>query len=133
MSKNSKLVSLKLPDKLVPILRSYEEDKQQSNDFVFPELKKADIKNERDVYAKTNTATKKFNKYLREVATKAGINKKVTMHIARHSFGNIAGDRIPVQMLQKLYRHSSVTTTMQYQSNFISKETDKALDDVVNF
>ena len=133
MSKNSKLVSLKLPDKLVPILRSYEEDKQQSNDFVFPELKKADIKNERDVYAKTNTATKKFNKYLREVATKAGINKKVTMHIARHSFGNIAGDRIPVQMLQKLYRHSTITTTMQYQSNFISKETDKALDDVVSF
>ncbi len=55
------------------------------------------------------------------------------MHIARHSFGNIAGDRIPVQMLQKLYRHSSITTTMQYQSNFISKETDKALDDVINF
>jgi len=133
MNKNSKLVSLKLPDKLVPILKFYEEDKQQSNDFVFPELKKADFKNERDVYAKTNTATNKFNKYLKEIALKAEINKKLTMHIARHSFGNIAGDRIPVQMLQKLYRHSSITTTMQYQSNFISKETDKALDDVVNF
>lgn len=133
MNKNSKLVSLKLPDKLVPLLKSYEEDKLRSNDFVFPELKKADFKNERDVYAKTNTATNKFNKYLKEIAVKAEINKKVTMHIARHSFGNIAGDRIPVQMLQKLYRHSSVTTTMQYQSNFISKETDKALDDVVNF
>ncbi len=133
MNKNSKLVSLKLPDKLIPILEFYEIDKQNSFDFIFPELKKANLKNDREVYAKTNTATKKFNKYLKEIANKAGIHKKVTMHIARHSFGNIAGDRIPIQMLQKLYRHSSVVTTMQYQSNFISKETDKALDDVINF
>lgn len=133
MSKNSKLVSLKLPDKLVPILAHYEKDRQDSKGFIFPELKKADLENHRDVYAKTNTATKKFNKYLRGIAVKSGLDKKLTMHIARHSFGNIAGDRIPVQMLQKLYRHSSITTTMQYQSNFMSKETDKALDDVVNF
>jgi len=133
MNKNSKLVSLKLPDKLIPILDSYRLNRESSHDFIFPELRLADMKNERDIYAKTNTATKKFNKYLKEIAKKAGINKKVTMHIARHSFGNIAGDRIPVQMLQKLYRHSSINTTMQYQSNFISKETDKALDRVVNF
>ena len=85
------------------------------------------------MYAKTNTATSKFNKHLKEIANKAGLDKKLTMHIARHSFGHIAGDRIPVQMLQKLYRHTSITTTMQYQSNFISKETDRALEDVVNF
>jgi integrase len=133
MNKNSKLVSLKLPDKLIPILESCRVRNQTSNDFIFPELEKADLKNDKDVYSKTNTATKKFNKYLKKIAIKAKIDKKVTMHIARHSFGNIAGDRIPVQMLQKLYRHSSITTTMQYQSNFINKETDKALDDVVNF
>ncbi|MFS4466969.1 phage integrase SAM-like domain-containing protein [Maribacter sp. 2210JD10-5] len=133
MNKNAKLVSLKLPDKLNPIIEFYRPDMKHTDDFVFPELKKADLKNDKDIYVKTNTATKKFNKYLREIGVKAGINKKVTMHIARHSFGNIAGDRIPIQMLQKLYRHSSITTTMQYQSNFISKETDKALDKVVNF
>jgi integrase len=133
MNKNSKLVSLKLPDKLLPILKLYESEKQNSEDFIFSEMKKADLKSERDVYAKTNTATKKFNKYLKELASKANIVKKLTMHIARHSFGNIAGDRIPVQMLQKLYRHSSVTTTMQYQSNFITNKTDEALDDVVGF
>ena len=60
-------------------------------------------------------------------------NKKITMHIARHSFGNIAGDNIPVQLLQQLYRHSSITTTMMYQSNFMNKKTDDALQSVVNF
>lgn len=55
------------------------------------------------------------------------------MHIARHSFGNISGDKIPIQMLQKLYRHSSITTTVNYQQNFMHKETDDALDAVINF
>src|SRR5690606_25668315 len=103
------------------------------NDFVFPELKKADLKNAKDVYAKSRTATKKFNKHLVEVAKKAKITKKVTMHIARHSFGHISEDKIPIKMLQKLYRHSSVTTTILYQSNFIHKDADEALDSVINF
>ncbi|MGA8853026.1 MAG: hypothetical protein WB492_02500 [Christiangramia sp.] len=37
--------------------------------------------------------------HLSEIAKKAGITKKLSMHIARHSFGNIAGDKIPIQML----------------------------------
>jgi hypothetical protein len=52
---------------------------------------------------------------------------------ARHSFGHISEDKIPIKMLQKLYRHSSVTTTIKYQANFIHKDADDALDNVVNF
>ena len=61
------------------------------------------------------------------------IDKPLTMHIARHTFGDISGDRIPIQMLQKLYRHSSITTTVAYQANFIHRDTDEALDAVVDF
>jgi len=75
----------------------------------------------------------KLNKYLGAIAQKANIDKKLTMHIARHSFRNIAGDRIPVQMLQKLYRHSSIATTIDYQSNFMHRGADDALEKVVNF
>jgi len=133
MNKNSKYLSLKLPDKISPILDHYINDKKYASDFIFPEMKKANFTDAKDVYAKTKTANWNFNKHLLGIANKAGIIKKVTMHIARHSFGNIAGDQIPIQMLQKLYRHSSITTTMSYQANFISRETDKALDKVVNF
>ncbi|MDB0023308.1 hypothetical protein N9E14_05650, partial [Flavobacteriaceae bacterium] len=59
--------------------------------------------------------------------------KKVTMHIARHSFGNIAADNIHPLMLQKLYRHTDLKTTINYQANFIHKDADDALDSVVNF
>lgn len=36
-------------------------------------------------------------------------------------------------MLQKLYRHSDLKTTLNYQANFIHKDADYALDCVVNF
>jgi integrase/recombinase XerD len=76
---------------------------------------------------------KNLNDALVKVAEAGGITKKLTMHIARHTFGNLSEDKIPLQMLQKLYRHSSVITTMGYQANFIHKDTDDALDSVVDF
>jgi integrase len=133
MDKNEKLLSLKLPKKIFGILGQYEKDKELPDDFIFPELKKANLKNLKDVLAKTKTATKKFNGYLVSIGKKASIDKKITMHIARHTFGNISGDKIPIQMLQKLYRHSSITTTINYQSHFAYKEEDEALNKVINF
>ena len=133
MNKNSKLLSLKIPDKVLKILDYYRDDKRYATDFVFPELKKANLDDAKDIYNKRKTATKKFNDNLKSIAKKAKIDKKVTMHIARHTFGNIAGDSIHPLMLQKLYRHSDLKTTLNYQANFIHKEADDALDSVVNF
>jgi integrase len=133
MHKNSKLLSLKIPEKVLQILDQYRNDKKSDDDFVFPDLKKANLSNAKDVYNKSRTATKKFNDNLKSICKKAKINKKVTMHIARHSFGNIAGDAIHPLMLQKLYRHSDLKTTLNYQANFIHKDADDALDRVINF
>lgn len=133
MQKNAKLVSLQLPDKIMPLLEPYEGFKESEEDFVFPDLKFADSGNSRRFRDQIKLANKHINAHLKKVAQKAGIQKKLTMHIARHSFGHIAEDRIPIQILQKLYRHSHITTTLQYQSNFISQETDRALLKIVNF
>ncbi len=132
MGKNYKAGSLKIPDKAVVIIKSYEKDKESNDDYVFPELKKAKENSEKDIYRKVQTATKKFNNYLNTIAELAEIDKKISMHISRHTFGNISGDKIPVQMLQKLYRHTSITTTIGYQSNFTYKDADDALEAVVN-
>lgn len=51
----------------------------------------------------------------------------------RKSFGNIAGDKVSPQMLQKLYWHTSINTTIGYQGNFIHKDADDALDSVLDF
>ncbi len=133
MGKNNKLVSLAIPSKVLEILKQYEHDKRHPDDFVFPELKKADLNCERDIQRKIKVGNKKINDYLGVLAAKAGIEKKLTMHIARHTFGHIAGDKIHPKKLQKLYRHSDIQTTMNYQANFIHSEADEALDSVVNF
>ena len=91
----------------------------------------ADEEDKHDVYVKIRSANAKVNKHLRQIAKMAKIDKKVSMHIARHSFGNIACDRISPQMLQKLYRHTSLITTIGYQGNFIHKSADQALETVV--
>ena len=133
MHKNAKLLSLKIPEKVLKILDQYRNDKRSVDDFVFPELKKADPENAKDMYNKRKTATKRLNANLKSISKKAKINKKITTHIARHSFGNIAGDAIHPLMLQKLYRHSDLKTTLNYQANFIHKEADDALNSVINF
>lgn len=131
MKKNTKLVTLKVPDKVIKILNKLE--RRKDSVFLFKELAGADVKNNRLIRTRIKTATRNFNRRLEIVASKAGIDKKMSMHIARHSFGNISGDKIPIQMLQKLYRHSSVTTTILYQSNFVQQDTDEALEKVINF
>ena len=84
-----------------------------------------------NVQRKISYAVKRLNKALLHVAKQANITKPLTMHISRHTFGNISGEKIPVQMLQKLYRHSSVITTIGYQANFINKTADDALEAVI--
>jgi integrase/recombinase XerD len=133
MHKNDKPVSIKIPDKVKQILIYYKKDKRSEDDFVFPDMKSARLTDQRDVQRKINTAKKKFNKYLKRIAKLSGIKKNLSSHIARHTFGNIAGDKIHPIMLQKLYRHSDLRTTIGYQANFITKPADEALDAVINF
>lgn len=133
MGKNNKADSLLVPDKIMGIIKHYKTDETSSDDFIFPELKKANLKDSEDVFRKIKTAIRKFNDNLETIAGLATINKKLTNHIARHSFGNIAGDKVSPQMLQKLYRHSSLTTTIGYQGNFIHKNADEALSSVISF
>lgn len=132
MNKNEKPVSLKVPDQAYRILDLYREEKKSNQDYVFPFVKKADPNSRKELFTKTRNATSLFNTYLKEVAKAAGIEKKLSNHIARHTFGNIAGDKIHPLMLQKLYRHSDLKTTLIYQANFIHKEADEALEKVLN-
>ena len=121
MNKNSKLVSLKIPDKAKEIFKFYRKEIAAKNDLIFPYLEKVDLNNAQKVSTRTQTITRNLNRHLKKVSLKLKINKNMSMHIARHSFGNISGDKIPIQMLQKLYRHSSVTTTIQYQANLFTR------------
>lgn len=131
MGKNKKTGSLKIPDKALRILEQYD-DGLENEQTIFPELRDIDLNDDAATQKGINRADGKFNRHLRKIAKVAGINKPLTMHIARHTFGNISGDHVPLQMLQKLYRHTVITTTMGYQGNFIHRDADDALDSIVS-
>jgi integrase/recombinase XerD len=132
MGKNQKVGSLKMPEKVQRILAKYEHLQTSPDDFVFPNLKGLDLKNTFEVKKKISYSVNRCNKMLQEYITPiAKIEGKLTTHVARHTFATLAGDKVPLQMLQKLYRHTDVRTTMGYQSAFIYKDADEALEAVI--
>jgi integrase/recombinase XerD len=133
MGKNQKIGSLKIPDKAYAIIKQYKDFKANKDDLVFPELKGVNLDDKFIAQRTIAFKTSALDKCLKtQVAPAAEIDKKLTMHIARHSFAQMANEKIPIQILQKLYRHSSIITTMGYQSNFTTQQTDDALDKVLN-
>jgi integrase len=132
MTKNTKVDSLKIPEKAWAIIQNYKEASAKF-DLVFPEIKVLDKWEEYEVQRIISQAGKNLDKHLKRILKSAGIDKNISMHITRHSFAQIAGDKIPVQLLQKLYRHSKIETTIGYQSHFSNKHTDDALDKVLSF
>ncbi|MGS2760935.1 tyrosine-type recombinase/integrase [Sinomicrobium sp. M5D2P9] len=133
MGKNKKMVSLKIPEKANNLLEVYRKFKTGKDDFVFPYFNEVDMTDLEYVSRRIHTITRNLNRRLQQVTKTLNIDKRLTMHIARHTFGHLSGDKIPIQTLQKLYRHSSITTTIGYQANFMQKETDEALDKVLAF
>lgn len=54
------------------------------------------------------------NRNLKELAYYAGINKHLTCHTARHSFGTNMAVKVPISTLQYYMGHDKVSTTSQY-------------------
>lgn len=133
MGKNDKVISLKIPDKAVKIIEQYKPFKENKNDLIFPDLKGCDFENKFITQRTIAFKTSAIDKCLRlHVAPKAEIEKKLTMHIARHSFAQNATS-IDVRTLQMLFRHTKLETTEGYMGQFLHKTADDALDSVLAF
>lgn len=132
MGKNNKVLSLKIPDKAQKIISQYEHLKENKDDFIFPDLKNCDLmdrfKTQRTIAFKTSALDKCLRLY---VAPAAKIEKKLTMHIARHSFAQNAA-HIDIRTLQMPFRHTKLETTEGYMGQFIHQTADDAVDSVIS-
>lgn len=134
MDKNTKSDSTEIPPPAKDILDIYLNKYQNNHNLVFPDLTGVkNIDDKLEVQKKLKYRIRKLDKALRIIQAKIHIDKDITMHISRHTFGNIAGDKIPLQRLQQLYRHSSIETTLNYQKAFLYKGSDDALNTVLGF
>jgi integrase len=61
-------------------------------------------------------ANQKMNGYLKEVADLSGINKNLTTHCARHTFGTTVtlANKISMESVSKMLGHSSLAMTKKY-------------------
>lgn len=67
-----------------------------------------------------------YNSYLKEVADLCGIKKKLTSHIARHTFATTVtlNHRVPIETVSKMLGHRSIKTTEQYSKVLEVKISD---------
>jgi site-specific recombinase XerD len=70
----------------------------------------------------------KYNDYIKVAASYAGISKKLTTHMARHTFATtiLLDNDVPLEIVQKLLGHSSIKTTQIY-AQITQKATTKQM------
>lgn len=61
-------------------------------------------------------ANAKMNEYLKEIADRCEINKKMTFHTARHTFATTVTltNGVPIETVSKMLGHKTLRTTQQY-------------------
>ena len=74
-------------------------------------------------------SNQKMNSYLKEIAAICGIEKKLTFHIARHTFATtitLAND-VPIETVSEMLGHTNISTTQHY-AKMIQKKVDRDMD-----
>jgi len=136
MSKNGEWGSVKVPDKALRVIRQYPLNIMENpHKLIFPYLQDLLSLDDRfEVRRRISFVSKRLNKTMDSLMVLIGSAKKASQHKARHSFAQRAEEKeIHPKVLQKMYRHESILTTMNYQSNFSFKKADSAIDAVLDF
>jgi integrase len=131
MYKTNRLHSLVLKEKPLEILEKY---KGKTEKHIFPFLSdRFDYSDPMFLHNQIVSKTALINKYLKEIAKKAGISKSITTHTARHSFADIARQKTDnIYNLSKTLGHSSIKVTEAYLASFDENAVDDTLDSVFN-
>lgn len=127
--KTSTAVSVKLPQKALKIIDKYKKGNPKADAFIFPVLKpNRDYSDKKVVHRTISSATAYANKDLRQLAAKAEIEKKISFHVARHTFATLALKKgVRIEYVSKLLGHASVKTTEIY-AKVVNTELDKAME-----
>jgi site-specific recombinase XerD len=61
-------------------------------------------------------SNQKMNEYLKELAAISGIQKNLSMHVARHTFATSVtlSNGVPIETVSKMLGHTSLKTTQIY-------------------
>jgi len=76
-------------------------------------------------------SNQKINDYLEEIADICGIGKKITFHLARHTFASTValGNDVPMESIQSMLGHADIKTTQIY-AHVIDRKLSRDMDNM---
>lgn len=97
--------------------------------YSIPILKEAeDILRQYD-YKIPVKSNQKYNGYLKEVADICGINKNLTTHVARKTFGMLLLNAdVPIETVSLLLGHTNIRTTQRYYAKVLEKKISRDIN-----
>lgn len=133
MMKSGKPKSVKLKRRAREIIHKYRAITATRGPFVFPLLDPdLDYSDPFFLRKKVHSKTAGVNLRLKQLAEKAGIEAKVTTHVARHSFADLSRRKSSgnVDAVRRSLGHTKLQTTQTYLDSF-DQDAEDGLMDVV--
>lgn len=139
--KTGKRTSVLLPGPAVAVLAPYlvgpDGEPKGPDAFLFPILdarpngRPYDLSTPEGEYAAVSSQNALHNKYLKEVAERAGVRCTLSFHVARHSFADLARRRgWSVYDIKQALRHSSLAVTERYLAGSDSDALDARVSEL---
>jgi len=133
MMKTDNLVRIPLPDSALEIVDYWTD--ADDGPFLFPYLEKGDTDDPVHLRKRISVWNQMTNRSLKKLARRAEIEDPdgVTMHVARHSFGDLARRRgDDLYAVNKALGHSDLKTTERYLAAFDDDAVDQLTDSIWN-
>jgi site-specific recombinase XerD len=133
MMKTDNIVRISLPDSAIEITERWTE--AHGGSFLFPYLKEGDDKDPVHLRKRISVWNQMANRTLKDLAKRAEIEDPddVTMHVARHSFGDLARRRgDDLYAVSKALGHSDLKTTERYLAAFDDDAVKNLTDQIWN-
>jgi site-specific recombinase XerD len=124
MMKTTHPVSIKLPSVALDLIESY---RVTAHPYIFPFIERHHAKDEALVRRRISSRNVIVNRNLKKAAELAEIAPEgLTMHVARHSFADIARTRSgDLHAISKALGHSDLKTTEMYLNSFDQDSVDE--------
>ena len=132
-SKTGQRISIRWEKEMQDIVDKYQAQTADST-YLFPFLasdtnsQKGSIQDKRlDELRLYHNAESRITYHLKKLGAKMGINGKLTLYVARHSWATTARDKnISISIISEALGHNSETTTQIYLRSIQSSEVDDA-------
>ncbi|NGF75788.1 site-specific integrase [Fluviicola sp. SGL-29] len=122
-SKTKGQFSIEITEKVQEIL-DYYKAQNRLTEYVFPILLRNDL-TPKQIENRRHKVLSRFNRKLQEIAKIAGVEKRITSYVARHSFATILKQMgTSTDVISELMGHSDVQVTISYLKEFDNEVLD---------